>query len=72
VDEDPKIQINHVSMLKNVKKCDFLSTKLFRLQIPKIVSHLCLILETKKLKLNVEEELHLLKIAMKYVSQFER
>ncbi len=68
----PRVQVNLVSMLKNVKKCDFFSTKLFQLQIPKIVSHLFLILETKKLGLSVEEELHLSKFAMRYLSQFER
>jgi hypothetical protein len=25
----PRVQVNLVSMLKNVKKCDFLGTKLF-------------------------------------------
>lgn len=72
----PKIQVNFFSMVENVWKCDSLSTKLFQLQMPRIVSHFSWILETKKLRLGVMRRSSIfkqtLKIVTRYVNQFER
>jgi hypothetical protein len=46
-------------MVENVWKCDSFGTKLFQLQMPKIVSHFSWILEKKTQTWSVEEELHL-------------
>lgn len=66
----PRIQVNLVSMLKNVLKCDSLNTKLFQLRMPKIVSRVLWILETKELKLGVLKRSSIRKWVLKFTTRY--
>jgi hypothetical protein len=71
----PRVHVNHVSMLKIINKCDYLGTKLFQLQMFKIVSHVSWILETKNLRIGMLSKSSMHKqtpnFAMRYVCQYE-